>query len=136
VPRFRSAVGLAPKHYERLVRFTRPCGGCGPTAWRLSPRSRDLGFADQAHLSRELRSLSGQSVTPPRIAERSAESGPCRLIVDVAKNVDDIPGGVLDEEPLNSPWLARPGIDDWMPRVHRALQHAVEVSDLHRDRRD
>jgi AraC-like DNA-binding protein len=61
---FRDAVGLAPKQFGRVARFQRaldtlrraPEGG-------LASVALDLGYADQAHLTREFRALGGLSPT-------------------------------------------------------------------------
>jgi AraC-like DNA-binding protein len=60
---FRAAVGLTPKHYYRIQRFT------GVLRALASGGERDLaeiaasgGFADQAHFTREFRELAG--ITP------------------------------------------------------------------------
>jgi AraC-like DNA-binding protein len=60
---FRAAVGLTPKHYYRIQRFT------GVLRALASADERDLaeiaaagGFADQAHFTREFRELAG--ITP------------------------------------------------------------------------
>lgn len=60
---FRASVGLTPKHYFRIRRFnevtrrlaSRSSGG-------LTNMAADLGYSDQAHLTREFRELAG--VTP------------------------------------------------------------------------
>jgi AraC-like DNA-binding protein len=61
---FRDAVGLAPKRFRRVTRFQRaldslriaPEGG-------LASLALDLGYADQAHLTREFRAMAGLSPT-------------------------------------------------------------------------
>jgi AraC-like DNA-binding protein len=62
--RFRSAVGMTPKRFARVVRFAR--------VWHLasiSPRHRwaalaaESGFADQAHLVREFRAFGAEPPT-------------------------------------------------------------------------
>ncbi|MGH9278590.1 MAG: helix-turn-helix domain-containing protein [Acidimicrobiales bacterium] len=66
----RAEVGLAPKTYQRvdrLQRFLRATDAGGA----LAAAAADAGFADQAHLTREVRRLSG--LTPARlVAERRA----------------------------------------------------------------
>ena len=56
---FRRAVGLAPKHYSRLVRFRRMLGALD----RADPQWADLaaraGYSDQPHLVREFREFAG-----------------------------------------------------------------------------
>jgi AraC-like DNA-binding protein len=56
---FRREVGLAPKHYARLVRFRRMLGALD----RADPQWADLaaraGYSDQPHLVREFREFAG-----------------------------------------------------------------------------
>lgn len=62
--RFRAGVGLLPSTYLRLLRFQRALrlhAGGGGGSWAAIAYA--AGFADQAHLSREFRRLSGM---PPR----------------------------------------------------------------------
>lgn len=59
---FRAAVGLTPKHYFRIQRFNEVTRRL---ALQLEPSLSDLaaelGYSDQAHLSREFRELAGIS---------------------------------------------------------------------------
>jgi AraC-like DNA-binding protein len=60
---FRASVGLTPKHYFRIQRFnevTRRLASHLKTS--LADMAADLGYSDQAHLTREFRELAG--VTP------------------------------------------------------------------------
>jgi AraC-like DNA-binding protein len=74
--RFQSEVGLAPKAFQRTARFHRflLCVGAGPEALlggapaSLAGLAADLGYADQAHLTRDFTALVGES--PTRYAER------------------------------------------------------------------
>lgn len=63
--RFASAVGLSPKRLQRVLRFDRLRAevGSGLAAARLAG---ELGYADQAHMIRECRRLSGS--TPGQLA--------------------------------------------------------------------
>jgi AraC-like DNA-binding protein len=66
VTRFRSLVGLPPKVYSRLRRFQRVVNTLGNTpladkSVSLAQVAVDLGFADQAHLTREFRTFAGLS---------------------------------------------------------------------------
>lgn len=73
VPLFRQQIGLNPKTYEKLVRFTRTLEALRTQTGRsLASIAADRGFADQAHLTREMRALSGS--TPSRLAR--LPSGP------------------------------------------------------------
>jgi AraC-like DNA-binding protein len=62
--RFRTAVGLSPKRFARVVRFqnvlaTAPSISRG--GW--ADAALDLGYSDQAHLINEVRALAGMSPT-------------------------------------------------------------------------
>jgi len=67
---FREAVGYGPKTLDRVLRFRRFVS-LGPAIVRgeeqLAGVAAQLGYADQAHLSREIASLSGLS--PRRLVE-------------------------------------------------------------------
>lgn len=66
VPAFRRAVGLAPKHYQRIVRFQRSLRAMRTTTPApLATIAAGLGYADQAHLSREFKEFSG--LTPSQL---------------------------------------------------------------------
>lgn len=74
------AIGLAPKHYARLVRFNAALARADQSAapnW--AGIAADFGYSDQAHLVREARTLAG--ATPAKLhADRHAESvffNPC-----------------------------------------------------------
>jgi AraC-like DNA-binding protein len=62
--RFTAAIGYGPKTFQRVLRLQRllvlarrsPEGGT-----RLAALAADAGYADQAHMSRELQALAGQS---------------------------------------------------------------------------
>jgi AraC-like DNA-binding protein len=68
VEAFRNSVGLTPKALARVLRFDRAM-----TLWKVDPSLRwadiafDTGYHDQAHFSREVRALSGQ--TPSELAQ-------------------------------------------------------------------
>lgn len=71
--RFRDEVGVPPKLFAQLVRFRRAvglldAGDPGDLAWVAAA----AGYADQSHLSREVRRFSGLSPTHLR-AQRIAE---------------------------------------------------------------
>lgn len=60
---FRDSVGLTPKHYFRIQRFnevTRRLASHAEAS--LTDTAADLGYSDQAHLTREFRELAG--ITP------------------------------------------------------------------------
>ena len=60
--RFTSEVGVAPKHYARLCRMAGVIRARNAAPQRtLIDLAHDFGFADQAHLSREFRALSGRN---------------------------------------------------------------------------
>lgn len=62
VPEFRRQIGFAPKHYQRILRFQQALllmrQEHPPT---LATIAADLGFSDQAHLSREVAQFAGLS---------------------------------------------------------------------------
>jgi len=68
---FTSHVGLAPRHYLRLLRFQKAFETL-PGEARLADQAADGGFADQAHMAREFRELAG---VPARQA-RARAKGP------------------------------------------------------------
>jgi len=70
---FRAAVGLTPKHYYRVQRFTAVLRGlAGNNPRGLADLAASVGYSDQAHLSREFREFAG--VTPTRYRPRDATS--------------------------------------------------------------
>lgn len=61
--RFRSAVGYGPKTFQRIIRLQRLLDLStrdGVRNLRLADLSAAAGYADQAHMSREVRDLTGQ----------------------------------------------------------------------------
>ncbi|MCZ0983504.1 helix-turn-helix domain-containing protein [Streptomyces diastatochromogenes] len=74
--RFRSQIGLTPKHAARLVRFDRAAHllAAGNAAAQVAATS---GYADQAHLHREVKAFTG--ATPTAVA-----AAPWLAIDDVA----------------------------------------------------
>lgn len=82
VPAFRSLVGLAPKHYEtlrRLQRTSRLLRSSGDAP--LAVIAVEVGYADQSHMSREVRRLTGH--TPNEL--RRLRPGPTNHVpVDAA----------------------------------------------------
>lgn len=66
---FRGAVGLSPKHYQRIQRFNQVARQVADAAGtNLADAAGGGGYADQAHLSREFRALAG--VTPTHYRPR------------------------------------------------------------------
>ena len=64
--RFRSCSGLTPKQYARARRLRAIAADLGrnerrPAEASWVARAIDLGFADQAHLTRELSAMTGRS---------------------------------------------------------------------------
>jgi AraC-like DNA-binding protein len=64
VETFRQSVGLTPKTLARVLRFDHAL-----SLWKADPQlpwadlAFDAGYHDQAHFSREVRALSGQTPT-------------------------------------------------------------------------
>jgi AraC-like DNA-binding protein len=68
--RFHQSVGYGPKTLDRVLRFRRLVAQAGALAAGESDLARvaaDLGYADQAHMTRDCLRLSG--LTPVRLAE-------------------------------------------------------------------
>ena len=62
IDRFRDHVGLAPKAAARVIRFNRAVGALSSGTPRIAEVAAACGYADQAHLARDIRALGG--VTP------------------------------------------------------------------------
>jgi AraC-like DNA-binding protein len=75
--RFVAAVGYGPKLLQRVLRFQAFLAVCGSPTPRLAELAYEVGYADQAHLTREARALAGLTPTQLRTA---------RLVV---RNVQD-----------------------------------------------
>lgn len=65
VARFRDEIGLGPKAIARIVRINRAVGMIRSGGDGLAAIAQDCGFADQAHLSREVQALAG--LTPAQL---------------------------------------------------------------------
>jgi AraC-like DNA-binding protein len=65
-------IGISPRRYLRLLRFARAMHGIQADADALALHAAESGFADQPHMAREFRALSGRK---PSRARREA-SGP------------------------------------------------------------
>jgi len=76
---FRRQLGLGPKLFSRIARFRRAVGAV-KRGGALAASAEAAGYADQAHLSRETRALTGFS--------------PTALMVNVG-NVQDIRAGTM-----------------------------------------
>lgn len=73
VPQFRRLVGVGPKHYERVCRFNRAVEAIRrPDAKQLASIAFAHGFADQAHLTREIHHFARTS--PSRIHRDGADA--------------------------------------------------------------
>ena len=67
--RFRAELGLTPKAYARVVRFERVVAALREAGERrLAEVAADAGYADQPHLTREVRALAG--MTPAALRAR------------------------------------------------------------------
>jgi AraC-like DNA-binding protein len=70
---FRDAVGLTPKHYYRIKRFTAALQTLAEgTGAGLAELAASLGYADQSHLTREFRDFAG--ITPTQYRPRGPGS--------------------------------------------------------------
>lgn len=69
--RFTTAVGYGPKVFQSVLRFQRllSLSSCASSPRNLAQLSSDAGYADQAHMTREVHRFSG---TPPTILLQSA----------------------------------------------------------------
>lgn len=66
VPAFREEVGLAPKRYQRILRFQRALRAMRTASPApLAAIAASCGYADQAHMSRDFKEFSG--LTPGRV---------------------------------------------------------------------
>lgn len=63
---FKRNVGQAPSTYLRLVRFSDAFASLGRSDDGLAGHAADHGFADQAHMAREFRSLAGEPASHAR----------------------------------------------------------------------
>jgi len=63
---FRSAVGLTPKHFFRVRRFSEAARQLARQQGSLADLAARMGYADQAHFTREFRELCGVSPTAYR----------------------------------------------------------------------
>lgn len=73
VPRFRHVVGVAPKHYQRIVRFQaalRALRVAAPSP--LATIAASVGYADQAHMCREFTAMAG--IVPSQLHGPSSAS--------------------------------------------------------------
>jgi transcriptional regulator GlxA family with amidase domain len=65
IDRFRDHVGLPPKAAARVIRLDRAVAALLSGTPRIAEVAAACGYADQAHLGRELRELGG--VTPGQL---------------------------------------------------------------------
>ena len=75
--RFLAAVGYGPKMLQRVLRLRRFLAGARNPSGGLARAANDAGYADQAHLSRECRELTG--LTPGELVASGwvgEDSGP------------------------------------------------------------
>lgn len=83
VPAFRDRVGLSPKHYQRLRRFERAVRSMrSPDPAPLATIAAECGYADQAHMSREVKEFSDR--TPGQL-----HSAPSATHNHLAADLDD-----------------------------------------------
>lgn len=58
---FERNIGVSPRNYLRLLRFSDTVQGLPAIEGSLAGHAAEHGFADQSHMSRELRSIAGSS---------------------------------------------------------------------------
>ena len=73
--RFRAAVGLTPKEFARLTRLQATLRALDRDDSTVASVASDRGFADQAHATRELRRVTGQTPARLRAALRRDREG-------------------------------------------------------------
>ena len=73
--RFRRAVGLTPKEFGRVMRLQATLRALDSGDASLSDVAADAGFADQAHVTRELRRVTGLAPARLRSALRADRDG-------------------------------------------------------------
>lgn len=61
--RFRAAVGYGPKTLQRILRFQRTLALAGSRRTSLAGLAAEAGYADQAHMSREVREFAQSAAT-------------------------------------------------------------------------
>ncbi|HEX4323620.1 MAG TPA: helix-turn-helix transcriptional regulator [Gaiellaceae bacterium] len=66
IDRFRDHVGLPPKAVARVIRFNRAVTALSSGTPRIAEVAAACGYADQAHLARDVRALGG--ITPGELA--------------------------------------------------------------------
>ncbi|MBA3898201.1 MAG: AraC family transcriptional regulator, partial [Sphingomonadaceae bacterium] len=71
--RVRNAVGVGPRSYRRLLRFSRLIQKLDTTKPDWAGLAADIGYADQSHLIREFREFAG--MTPGDYLARSLPGG-------------------------------------------------------------
>ena len=69
---FTAEIGVPPRQYLRLMRFQEALGGIQADGDSLAAHAADHGYADQAHMAREFRTLA----RAPARALRSKAKGP------------------------------------------------------------
>lgn len=77
---FRSNVGLAPKQFYRIQRFSTALARIARGRMALADVAISSGYADQAHLSREFRELAG--VSPSTYSPPAADSEHHHVVQD------------------------------------------------------
>jgi len=106
---FRHCLGVAPAEYARLLRFQHAAAALAGGS-SIVDAALDFGFADQAHLSRQCRAMTG--LTPTELANDARRTDRRRLQAALAGRVmlvDPVPGGRLSAAPP-SLW-ARAAVD-------------------------
>jgi AraC-like DNA-binding protein len=82
---FQSRYGFSPRLYRRVLRIDRLMRRLHPAPWESDGHAPDLNFADQAHMIREFKALTG--VTPGEYVRSKCAHGDATIRSVIAKNV-------------------------------------------------
>lgn len=82
---FQLRYGLSPRLYRRVLRVDRLMRRLHPAPWERDPHASELNFADQPHMIREFKTLTG--VTPGQYARNKRSNGDATIRSLIAKGV-------------------------------------------------
>ena len=103
--RFREAVGYGPKQFQRIMRFQRLLLRA-PACRELASAAADAGYADQAHMCREVKALAGEP--PRRVLDRRAGTLSMSDLFNTADGASRYP---------------KPSMTEWLRSNESADQH-------------